>query len=164
MCRCLTACDDIQNWGSCSFQAFFSILSGPLLSCASASLFCLIPAHNILEQPKFWYEFQILAFIGLVPLFLSQILVQVNYWGDFSFENKWISNLSLSVLGAIVFALSIIGHYYLWTLVLGYTPPMAFNQYLAGSMSFSAMCIALWFWWVHLSRQKILDTVTHFST
>ena len=59
---------------------------------------------------------------------------------------------------------SIIGHYYLWTLVLGYTPPMAFNQYQAGSMSFSAMCIALWFWWVHLSRQKILEnnTVTDF--
>ena len=35
---------------------YATILSGPLLACICGGLVCLVPIHNVMEQPKYWYE------------------------------------------------------------------------------------------------------------
>ena len=48
---------------------YFSILSGPLLTCAVASMYIYIPTHSILEEPSYWYEHELLTMIAALPAF-----------------------------------------------------------------------------------------------
>ena len=48
-----------------------STLSGPLLTCAVASLYTYIPTHSILKEPSYWYEHELLTMIAVLPTFFG---------------------------------------------------------------------------------------------
>ena len=127
---------------------YLSLFSGPILACACAGIFCLIPAHNILQEPKYWYEFQLMIGVGFLPLFHAQVLLQGLYWADFPCENKWRSYLFLNCLGTGVYFIAVSIYYLIWTYILELPAPMAFNLYLSGTFSFMAAYFCVWFRYV----------------
>ena len=46
-----------------------SVLGGPILATSVASVYCLIPQHNILKEPCYWYEFHLCAGAAVIPFF-----------------------------------------------------------------------------------------------
>ena len=62
-----------------------SILSGPLLAATAGSFLCLIPIHNVLEQPEYWYEeftCRMLAGLAAGILFTINALIRTEYWSN----------------------------------------------------------------------------------
>ena len=52
-----------------------STLSGPLLTCAVASMYIYVPTHSILKEPLYWYEHELLTMIAaLLALYGLTIL------------------------------------------------------------------------------------------
>ena len=70
---------------------YVSAFTGPILACALGALFCIVPAHNVLEEPEYWYEFQLTVMLVLPFLYLIGLLVVAEYWANFTFENRLIS-------------------------------------------------------------------------
>ena len=62
---------------------YLSILGSILLSTALGSLFCLIPAHNVLKEPFYWYEYQISIVFGVLPFVIWFVLIQAEYKYNF---------------------------------------------------------------------------------
>ena len=46
-----------------------STLTGPLLTCAVASMYIYVPTHSILKEPSYWYEHELLTMIATLPAF-----------------------------------------------------------------------------------------------
>ena len=47
-------CLEIQTLTAILYN--LSILSGPLVACVFGSFICLLPIHNVLKEPAYWYE------------------------------------------------------------------------------------------------------------
>ena len=67
-----------------------SVLSGPALAIAAASVWCLVPYHNVLEEPCYWYEFHIALILGFMPLFVwIHHPLGTEYWANFSMKGSF---------------------------------------------------------------------------
>ena len=64
--------------------AFYS-LSCILLSIATTSIILLIPVHNVLEEPQYWWEIIIQALTGFVPVSCAYTLLNCSYWTNIGF-------------------------------------------------------------------------------
>ena len=123
----------------------FSILSGPLVACINASFFCLIPIHNVIKEPAYWYEDIMARWLPGIPIFACMIVIRADYWNSFSFEKRWPTYLWMLGLAYAGHFLCIAGYYWLWTVHLGYFPPMPMNQHLSGTISVIVINVALYF-------------------
>ena len=123
---------------------YLSILSGPLLACLCGTFICLVPVHNVLEQPSLWYEDQVFRYLAAIPI-LFQNLVRAEYWSRFTFERKWVSYLLLFCLATTIYVAIIIGYYILWTVYFEYFQPMPMSQHLCGSIMIVFITIAILF-------------------
>ena len=121
---------------------YLTILSGPIVIWAITSAECLIPARNVLKEPEYWYEYQLLMVLGLVPLFLGQTFINALYWCNFSFDNKWISYSVIIGTGVVVHLATLFIYEFTWTSYFGYVHPMPVNFYVTTFYSYNAVMLA----------------------
>ena len=81
--------------------AFYS-LSCILLSIATTSIILLIPVHNVLEEPQYWWEIIIQALTGFVPVSCAYTLLNCSYWTNIGFL-KGIKNFLMYYLVVFIF-------------------------------------------------------------
>ena len=62
----------LKEWANTAMP-YMSVLSGPVLACACATFICLIPVSNVMEEPEYWYEYQIMEFFATMPLLMASI-------------------------------------------------------------------------------------------
>ena len=132
-----------------SILYYLSILLGPICALFCGSLLCLVPIHNELKQPFYWYEGQLCRMFAAGPMILQNIF-GIEYWADFTFSNKWTSWNILGGLCLIINPIVIIAYYLTWT-NLGYYPPLPMSQHLGGSSCIIAMNAVTWFRYDHLT-------------
>ena len=131
---------DLKN----SVWHYLSILSGPLLACTCGSFMCLIPIHNTLEQPSYWYEDTISRILCGAFILTCQNLLRAEYWSQFSFANKGKTYIVLIGLMHGIQGCAAIVYYYIWTKYMGFYQPMALNHFLCGSVAVLTINFSLW--------------------
>ena len=139
----------------CLSLHYLSTLCGPLLACASGSLFCLIPSHNVFDDSYFWFENQINIVIGVLPFLISGTILQAEYLADFSFENRWHSYLYIFGVGNVVYIFSILIYFFIWTQILDYHLPMAFSLLIGSSVAYPAMISIIWFRYINNFQPRL---------
>ena len=115
------------------------VLSGPSAILAVLSVECLIPLHNVLKEPQYWYEHQLILAFGVIPFVIGQTLQFTIYWANFSFEKKWTSYLAIIGVGSVTFFISTIIYDVVWTEYLGYFQPLPISLLVTGYTAFTAM-------------------------
>ena len=108
---------------------YLSTFSGPILACVFGSFLCLVPIHNVLEQPVYWYEDQLTRFAGS-PVVISQMMIRAEHWSDFSFENKWSTYIFMEILCIVFYACMTFGYYFTWDYYFEYSQPMPMSLHL----------------------------------
>lgn len=53
-----------------------SAMRGPLLTWAVASTYCYIPIHEVLKEPTYWYEHDLVTIVATLPTFLGITMLQ----------------------------------------------------------------------------------------
>lgn len=86
---------------------------------------------------------QATRFLAVVPFLTCQIVIQAVIWTKFEFENWFESSRNLTIIGVVAHISAIIGYFMYWTWYLEYSPPAAFNAYLAGTFELVAITVAL---------------------
>lgn len=125
---------------------YLSMLSGPMLACVCGGFLTLIPIHNVLENPEYWYEDIACRILSSAVILTCQSLLRAEYWCNFSFENKTIAYVGLiTVVHGIVIS-SVLAHYYVWTVYFGLYQPMALGHFVLGSILVVVINTTIWFW------------------
>ena len=125
-------------------HAFYAFL-GILTSITATSFFTLIPAHNVIEDPSYWFEFIILFCCPFL------IVLAVGTKHDFFWCTNlklfmktrfiielWIAMVTISVIafGAITFV---------WVYILGYQNPVPFQGYLLFFCALAGSLMTIWY-------------------
>ena len=148
--------DEVAN----SIVMYVSIMSGPLLSLVCGIFLCLVPIKNVMENPGFWYEDQVCRFMAAIPILIVLNLIRGEYYSNFRFEQKWSTYVLYVGIGSVVYVVSIITYYVIWTHYYGYYQPMPLNQHLAGSILLMVINATLWTRYVilfHMYSLKIIQ-------
>ena len=110
-----------------------SSFSGPLLAIGATSINTLIPYHNVLKEPCYWYEFQVAAILVYLPLlmFVSHLLI-TKYWLNFELTQSkfYYIVLYVTACGAYICVISI--YYSKW---IGLAQPMPMNLYIGATIT-----------------------------
>ena len=118
---------------------------GPIVACLAGGIFCLIPMHNILNEPNYWYEYQISSILGVWPFIICGTILQAIYFADFTFKDTLISSMYIGGVGLGTYITCIGIYFFIWTKILEFTLPMAFNLLIAGSLAYLSMFFVMWF-------------------
>ena len=139
-----------------SWPAFmFQILGTILMSFVSTFPWSLIPAHNVVHNPEYWYEIilpnaSICVINGLFFLLITGTYMNINYI-------KRVRHVLAILIVNIV--CSLVLHpfaYYMWTYVMKYKYPVPFLGFFIVYINWLAMFLTNWFQFP-LQCQKTLD-------
>ena len=122
---------------------YLSIFSGPVYAVASSSFITLVPIHNVMQEPSYWYEDQFLRMCTGLPM-IFQNIYGAEYWNDFTWEDKRMSYIVFTGISFGFYIGSTVIFYFIWT-GMGYFPPLPISSHLAGSSLILAMNAAMWF-------------------
>ena len=128
-----------------SYIHHFSLLSGPILTCGLASLYCFVPVHNAITEPYYWYEFHVLTILVCLPFFYGMTMLEGIYWSNFTYENELKSFLVIYGFGAGLYAILASGYYYLWTGILGYQSPLPLAWMVLATITLINVYLINWF-------------------
>ena len=108
-------------------------------------LMTLIPAHNVLTEPYYWYENTILIpNVGWNLLFITAFFLQLEFWSNIT----CIQSISTWIFLQMIFALTTIifegTYHYLWMEILGFYPPAPFNGYVGGTICIFTCFATAW--------------------
>ena len=124
---------------------YMSWVFGILLACGLVGLITLVPQHNILNEPKYWYEFMIFTATGANAILTASIILECAYWANINYAKNWTEFFILCSIGAIS-TIMIIGSYYLvWTFHFKLFAPMPMTYYSAGTLLWCILQASLWF-------------------
>lgn len=117
-----------------------SSFSGPVLAIGAASIYTLIPYHNVLKEPCYWYEIQIGVVLAFLPflVFMSHPMM-TRYWLEFKSTHSKLSYFVLYVIACGTYISTISVYYSKW---IGLTQPMPMNIYIGATITYVAITLA----------------------
>ena len=116
------------------FLQSMSIFCGIFLACIGTSLLTLIPGHDILKEPQYWYEFMIFGATGWAITGTVSVNLHFHYWANISHTQNWLSFIYLIGIAIIFFALVNSSLNFIWTYSLGLFAPVPFNYYITATV------------------------------
>ena len=137
--------EDATNQGSLSVLYYLSILSGPLLACVCGSFLTLIPVHNILEEPNYWYEEFICRVLSCGVIVTCQNAIRAECWSNFTFDNKFATYIWLILIGHGLGLCAYAAHFYIWIIHFGFSQPLALSHFLMGTALVLAINTTIYF-------------------
>ena len=133
-------CDD-----SISTKTIFYSFSGVLLGIVLTSTVTLLPQHNVINNPEYWYESMITLAIGFPAAASGYIAYNYFYCLNMSVKEPWKIIISIFIVGMLTSVILSSTCYLVWSRYFLFPYPIPFQGYLVGNGSWSAMTIASWF-------------------
>ena len=62
-------------------KGFGTLISSILMICP----FTLIPVHNVITNPEYWYEFPIIILIVFMPQVVAYIIINCSFWMNITY-------------------------------------------------------------------------------
>ena len=120
------------------------------------SVYTLVPTHDVMIEPKYWYEFILQLQIALFPLYAINIVLRAAYWMNVTFikhfkhfAKVWITGAGMSILLSVIV-------FFIWIYILKLHYPFPFYGLIFGMFTIVVMYIVLWFQFDKEIRQNIL--------
>ena len=119
----------------------FSVLSGPTLAIGIASIWCLVPFHNVLKEPCYWYEFHVACLVTFIPFMIwTTHPMSTEYWANFSMKRGITSYVFLYFVTSGTFITAIAIYYHYWG---NLAQPMPLNANITFSLAYAATITAV---------------------
>ena len=127
-----------------TWNCLFYILSSVVIILISTFPFTLIPAHNVILYPRFWYEFP-LQVLGYGPQLAADILLHCSYWMNIDYIRKYRHFLIMCMVGFAGMAILYPCGYIIWRYALHLQYPVPFNGYIYWYTILISFYVTLWF-------------------
>ena len=124
---------------------YISWIFGIVLSCLYISMITIIPLHNTLREPEYFWEFMLYMSFGFCSIFAAHIVLATFFVANVNPGNNLLAFLVMTLVGAIINIVTTVFYYIIWVYVLGFFAPMPMALYIPGSITVIG-CIGLsWF-------------------
>ena len=139
--------DILFNKSSGGIQWFVVMygISGIILAVLFTSIIILIPVHNILEQPQYWYESMFTGNFSLALYFTAYILLNCSYWINIDYIKTLKHFLIFYFWGFLMGIILKTSFWFIWTSILSYRYPMPFQTIILSYIGVCLSQIVLWF-------------------
>ena len=127
------------------YTFIFYNLSCTALSVAVTSIYTLIPIHNMLAEPQYWWETLLQVTAGFTSISCAYTLLNCSYWTNISFlrtmRNFWMYYLAVAIFMLTITTACAMG----WSYGLKLPTPMPFyGMIMAYAVGFCGF-IPLWY-------------------
>ena len=116
-----------------------------IMSTAVSCFYILIPQHNVIEMPEFWYESLFVQIFGWWILYCARTVFDASMILDFSQIKTFKTVFKLSLTASITTSIFHCFLYLLWSWILHYNWPMPFHSLISGYATLFAVIVRLWF-------------------
>ena len=124
---------------------YISWISGIVLSCLYISTITIIPLHNTLREPQYYWEFMLYMAFGFCSIFSSHVVLATFFVANMNPGKNMLAVIVMTLIGAIINIVTTVIYYFIWVNVLGFYAPMPMGLYIPGSLTVIG-CIGLsWF-------------------
>ena len=124
---------------------YLSWLSGIIVTCFYLSAITIVPLHNSLCEPQYYWEFMLFAAIGWVSCWNAGMFISTRFWANLH-PGPWMTSFIMIMIITTAFNVVLtISYYYLWTDLLGFYAPMPLSYYLPGTCSGLLSFFLAWF-------------------
>ena len=124
---------------------YISWISGIVLSCLYISTITIIPLHNTLSEPQYYWELMLYMAFGFCSIFSSHVVLATFFVANMNPGKNWLAVIIMTLTGAIINIVITISYHFIWVNVLGFYAPMPMGLYITGSLT-AIVCIGLsWF-------------------
>ena len=124
---------------------YVSLFSGFFLTCGLTSLLFLIPQHNVLEEPYYWYEYMLLEAFGWMPIVSALILLTSSYWANISYGINCPTFFIMVSIAVSSYMFSFATFSSIWIYGLHLFAPTPFVGYFSGTFTGMVLYVTLWF-------------------
>ena len=107
--------------------------------------FTLIPIHNVLEQPNYWYEEFICRVLSCGVIVTCQNAIRAECWSNFTFDNKFATYIWLILIGHGLGLCAYAAHFYIWIIHFGLSQPLALGHFMIGTALVLAINTTIYF-------------------
>ena len=105
----------------------------------------LIPQHNVIENPVYWYELLLVGVPTLVVLLSSYFIYTCSHWMNISFIKSVRNVFIMWLVGGLVWVSVKAAGYILWTYHFNYRYPIPFTCYIELMILSVMLFMTLWF-------------------
>ena len=144
--------DSIKGYKKSYSDGLYGLLV-VMLCILGSTCVTLIPAHNVIENPEFWYEFM-LPFIIEGFVHAGMIVVRAQVIFDFDKSKMFRILLDLCCTYTLSISLSFCLIHSVWTQIFAYVEPLPFKCVLLSNI---CMGIALLRFWFILQKEQQMD-------
>ena len=131
--------DKVSGW-------YFLVGVFVLIMCTAVSCFyILIPQHNVIEMPEFWYESLFVQIFGWWILYCARTVFDASMVLDLSQIKTFKTVFKLSLTASITASIVHCFLYLLWSWILHFNWPMPFHSLISGYVTLFAIMVRLWF-------------------
>ena len=131
---------DQEQW----LKPLAQVLIGVLGCVIFTSFYTLIPVHDLLKYPYFWYELPLQVLIALWPNWAAMVIFRCSYYMNVAFIRTITNVLVMWLAGGCVLLLLYSTEYLLWTHLTSYQYPVPLNGYITAIVGMLSFYSILW--------------------
>ena len=128
---------------------YITWLFGILLACTALLSTLIVPWHNTLKEPFYWYEY----FVYFVPPWLALLAavftMRLEYWAGIMYDKKMNLFFFLFGIGGIFYAVIVLFHYYIYVYYFELFAPLPYGGPIAVTLCFLVFAIPTLFFRYH---------------
>ena len=140
--------DDVSCWNG--LYGVFVLIVCIVMS----SFYILIPQHNVIESPEFWYESLFVNVFGWWTLYGTQKVFDGGMILGCPYIISWKVITNLFLTSAITYAILHCLIYLFWSVILHYNHPMPFHCLIAAYVTAVIVFVRLWFTFPKCARKN----------
>ena len=122
----------------------YSILL-PLFSIVMSTSITLVPQHNVIENPEYWYEPIIIALLGYFVVATAKTQLECSILMKSNWILTWKTFFTLFLWALLGYCVPYVAIHLVWVYVAEYPHPMPFMGQICAMTSYVPSLLALWF-------------------
>ena len=123
----------------------FKVFYGIILLLISITVYTLIPVHNVVLHPQYWYELPIQVTFSFIPTFAAYHVYRCYYGFNISKVKTLGTFMHLLVTGTLSTLISFGISNLVWTYLLNFNIPLPLLGYFLYSNMTIALLATIWF-------------------
>ena len=128
---------------------YISWLFGILLTCITMLSTLIVPWHNALKEPFYWYEYFVYFAPPWLAILLALYIIRLEYWAGIKYEKKLTLFFFLFVIGAVLYAVIAVSYFYVYSHYFELTAPPPFGGIFPGMLAAYMLIPILFFRYNH---------------
>ena len=124
---------------------YFSWLFGILLTCTALLSILIVPWHNVLREPFYWYEYFVYFGLPWVALFVAVYIMRLEYWACIEYDKKISLFFFMIGMGVVIFEGLALFYFYITVYYFELFAPPPYGGMIPATICCSLLIIILFF-------------------